>query len=156
MKTKLIGIFRSYWKFRFFLLRDLPSLLFWGIKVHKIDYDKAEILIPYSWRTKNPFGSIYFAAISGAAELATGLLAFLAIEGHNVSFLVVGVNGKFYKKAKGKIVFICNQGHLIRDSIYKAINSGQGETLTVKSIGYNEQNEIVAEFEFTWSFKKRD
>lgn len=156
MKSKLESVFKSKWKFRYFQLVKLPSLFFWGIKVQHIDSDRAEVTIPYRWTTQNPFGSIYFSAIAGAAELATGLLAFLAIEGNNVSFLVVGVNGKFYKKATTKIVFICDQGQIIRDSISKAISSGQGEILTVKSMGYNEQNELVAEFEFTWSFKKRD
>jgi acyl-coenzyme A thioesterase PaaI-like protein len=156
MKSKLESVFKSKWKFRYFQLMKLPSLFFWGIKVHHIDIDRAEVTIPYRWTTQNPFGSIYFSAIAGAAELSTGLLAFLAIEGNDVSFLVVGVNGKFYKKASTKTVFICDQGQVIRDSISKAISSGQGEILTVKSAGYNEQKELVAEFEFTWSFKKRD
>jgi hypothetical protein len=53
-------------------------------------------------------------------------------------------------------LFVCDQGQLIRDTIGRAISTGQGEVLTVKSLGYNDQKELVAEFEFTWSFKKRD
>jgi acyl-coenzyme A thioesterase PaaI-like protein len=155
MKSKLESVFNSGWQFRYFQLMKLPSLFFWGIKVHHIDSDRAEVTIPYRWTTQNPFGSIYFSAIAGAAELSTGLLAFLAIEGNNISFLVVGVNGKFYKKATTKTLFICDQGQLIRDAVNRAISTGQGEILTVKSLGYNEQREVVAEFDFTWSFKKR-
>lgn len=155
MKSKLLQVFRSRWKFQYFGLIKLPSLIFWGIRIKYIDSDRAEVMIPYRWTTQNPFKSIYFSAIAGAAELATGLLAFLAIESNDVSFLVVGVNGKFYKKATNKTVFICDQGEMIRESISKAVSSGQGETLTVRSLGYNEENELVAEFEFMWSFKRR-
>lgn len=152
---KVLNILRSNWKFRFFLLKDLPSLFFWGIKIRSIDSEKAEIILPYSWRTKNPFRSIYFSALAGAAELATGLLVLQAVEGKNMSFLVVGTKGSFMKKATTKTIFVCDEAKQIKEAIEKAISTGEGEVFTLKSSGYNSQNELIAEFEFTWSVRLR-
>jgi len=152
---KVLKVLRSNWKFRFFLLKDLPSLFFWGIKIRYIDSGRAEIILPFSWRTKNPFRSIYFSALAGAAELATGLLVLQAVEGKNMSFLVVGTKGNFIKKATTKTVFTCDEGKLINKAVEKAISTGEGEIFALRSTGYNTNNEAVAEFEFTWSVKAR-
>ena len=140
---------------KLYFLKKLPSLFFWNIKVEEIHPGKAKISIPYGWRTQNPFRSIYFSALAGAAELSTGLLAFLAIENKDISMLVVGIKGRFIKKANTKSYFICEQGQELIDTVNKSIETGEGQTVEVISRGYNENNELIAEFEFTWSFKKR-
>jgi len=153
--NKLLSTFRSPVKFRLYLLKKLPSLFFWKIKVEEINKYRSKVSIPYCWRTQNPFRSIYFSALAGTAELSTGLLAFLAVEEQNVSMLVVGVNGRFTKKADSRTYFICKQGQKLIDTVDKAIKTGEGQTVKIISEGFNDNNELVAEFEFTWSFKKR-
>ena len=154
--SKLISTFRSTFKMKMYFFKQLPSLFFWGVRVEKIDKSRAEISIKYRWRTQNPFRSIYFSALAGTAELSTGLLALLAIEKANVSMLVVGMQARFMKKAKGKVIFICEQGEQIFDAVKKAIDSGEGQEVLVISKGYNEQGDIVAEFDILWSFKRRN
>ena len=153
--SKLTTVFKSPWKIKLYFLKKLPSLFFWGIKIKEINQNRSEILIKYNWRTQNPFNSIYFSALAGAAELSTGLLALSAIENHNVSMLVVGMNASFFKKAKGKVVFVCEDGDKIKKTVKKAIETKEGQILSVSSRGFNKKKEIIAEFEFTWSFKKR-
>ena len=76
--------------FWFAMLVKLPSAVFWRLKVKKLDPSSCEVTIPYFWRTQNPFKSIYFAALAGAAELSTGALCQLAIAGKgSFSMLVV-------------------------------------------------------------------
>ncbi len=154
--SKLISIFRSPFKMKLYFLKKLPSLFFWNIRVEEIQPTRAKISIPYGWRTQNPFKSIYFSALAGAAELSTGLLAFLAAENQDISMLVVGVKGRFTKKANIRSFFICEQGQELIDTVNKAIETGEGQTVEVISRGFNENNELIAEFEFTWSFKKRN
>ena len=116
----------------------------------------AKISIKYGWKTQNPFGSIYFSALAGTAELSTGLLAMLAIEKEDVSMLVVGMQARFMKKAKGKIVFTCEDGIKISKAVQNAILTGEGQEVLAISKGYNEEGDIVAEFDILWSFKKRN
>jgi hypothetical protein len=138
-----------------YFFKKLPSLFFWGVRVKEINQSRAEILVKFGWRTQNPFKSIYFSTLAGTAELSTGLLAFLAIEKANVSMLVVGMQARFMKKAKGEVVFICEQGDDIFNTVNKAIETGEGQEILVTSKGYNEDGDIVAEFDILWSFKKR-
>ena len=71
------------------------------------------------------------------------------------ALLVVAVEGKFYKKATGKTYFHCKEGKLMQETIQKAIDTGEPQTIRALSSGYNDQNELMAEFWVTWSFKKK-
>ena len=98
---------------------------------------------------------MYFACQAMAAELSTGMLCFEAVKVHNVALLVVGMESNYIKKAVGKISFLCEEGNQIQATVQKALESGKGEAIKVKSVGKDEAGDIVSEFYFTWSFKKR-
>ena len=144
-------------RFGFFLATKLPAAFFVGLKLHSIKQEFCTISVKHTWRSKNPFGSMYFAAQAMAAEMSTGLLAF----GHiyqvqpKVSMLVIKMEVNYMKKATGNIFFTCNDGVAIQNTIHEAIQTGEGKILSCKSIGKNEAEEIVAEFNFTWSFKSK-
>ena len=71
------------------------------------------------------------------------------------SFLVVKTEGEYFKKAVGKTTFICEDGLLINQTIEESVATGEGKTVRVKTIGKNNEGEIVAEFFITWSFKAK-
>jgi hypothetical protein len=91
----------------------------------------------------------------GAAELSTGLPVMYTIHGEGkTSMLVVKVGGSYYKKAIGKIRFECSdieRFKLFFNDLKQ--ESGNKGTITLHSKAFNEQNELVGEFEFTWSLK---
>ena len=145
------------YKFNLFLLKLLPSAYFAGLGVHSFTPEQATISVKEKWFNKNPFRSVYFAILSMAAEVSTGALCWGAIYKRNpaVSMLLVKVDGSFYKKATGKILFTCADGDAVNKVVDEAINTGTGTTVTCHSTGRNEAGEMVAEFNFTWSFKAR-
>lgn len=126
-----------------------------GLRIVRLQKEECEVKIKYNYLTKNPFKSMYFACQAMAAELSTGMLCFEAVKGHNVSLLVVGMEAQYTKKAVGKISFLCSEGSQIQATVQEALESGQGETIKVKSVGVDEAGEVVSEFYFSWSFKKR-
>ncbi len=144
-------------KFRMFLLSKLPMAFFAGLKVQHLSHDTAAISVWQKWFNKNPFHSIYFAVLSMAAEVSTGILGLGALYNRKpgVSILVIKNEGFFYKKATGKIIFTCTDGANINAAVDAAIQTGEGTTVTCKSKGMNESGDLVAEFNFTWSFKAR-
>lgn len=144
-------------KLRYFLLRKLPSAYFSGVRVKKLDSGFAEVTVPFKWFSQNPFRSTYFACLSMAAEMSTGLLAMMHIYKRNppVSMLVLSVNGSFHKKAIGITTFRCDDGENFRRVIDEAVLSGEGRTIQTTSKGINENGELVADFVITWSFKSR-
>ncbi|WP_425638547.1 DUF4442 domain-containing protein [Algoriphagus yeomjeoni] len=142
--------------FWFGMLIKLPSAIFWKFRIKELDAEKCVVTIPYSWRTQNPFKSIYFAAMAGAAELSTGALCQLAISGlGKYSMLVVDFRAEYFKKANQKITFTCEQGQELF-ALLAALEPNDTGKLTMISTGKNPQQEEVARFYVTWSFKRKD
>ncbi len=138
-----------------FLFFKLPSAYLSGIRVSSIEQKEAQATVKYQWINQNPFKSMYWATQGMASELVTGILLMKAIaqSGKKISMLVISQNGEFYKKATGKITFICKEGNLINNVIKDAIDTGEGQTLKLTAEGFNEEFEIVSKFEYTWSVK---
>ena len=155
--AEFIQFSRHPLKFRLFLLQKLPSAFFSGVHIAEIDEAKCTVSVPFRWFTRNPFRSTYFACLSMAAEMSTGALAMAHVHKRepSVSMLVVKTEAFFYKKAINNTSFICEEGIKMKDAIEHAIQSGQGESVTVKTTGWSESHERIAEFMITWSFKAR-
>ena len=148
-------LIKSPLKFRMFLLTKLPSAFFAGVRVKNVDEHRCVVTVPYKWFSQNPFRSTYFACLSMAAEMSTGVLALGHIYKLNpaVSMLVVKVEGDFMKKAVGVTTFTCEEGDRIKQTIAESIRSGEGQTIRARSTGVNKDGENVAEFFISWSFK---
>ncbi|MBW0178571.1 thioesterase [Sediminibacterium sp.] len=144
-------------KFRLFLLQRLPSAFFSGLKIRSFNQHQSIIGVRYSWFSQNPFRSMYFAVQSMAAEMSTGILGFAQIYQRKpgISMLVLKVEGNFLKKATGFILFTCTDGDKIIAAVEQSIITGEAQTVICHSIGTNEQQEVVAEFSVTWTFKAK-
>jgi hypothetical protein len=142
---------------RLFMLSKLPSAYFAGIKIESLDENQALISVRQKWFNKNPFHSIYFAILSMAAEISTGILCMGCIYKltPSVSMLIVKSEGLFYKKATGKIFFACSDGMAVNNVTETAVAANEAKTVTCHSIGRNDKGEMVAEFYFTWSLKPK-
>ena len=133
----------------------LPAAYFCGIRVRYTDETKCAVTVPFKWLTKNPFRSTYFACLSMAAEMSTGVLAM----GHvykkdpEVSMLVTKMEANFFKKATGTVTFISEDGKRIAAMIKEAMSSGKGTSVNTYSTGKDKAGETIAEFMVTWSFK---
>ncbi len=155
--NKFLQLINNRFKFNLFLFSKLPSAFFSGVRVQFADENKCAVTVPYKWFSQNPFKSTYFACLSMAAEMSTGVLGLAHVHKRNpaVSMLVVNISGSFIKKAVGKTSFVCNDGLIIKQTIEAAILNAEGKTVIAKSTGTNAQGEVVAEFLITWSFKAK-
>lgn len=137
------------------MLTKLPAAFFSGVRLNSINENSCSVRIPFKWFNQNPFRSTYFACLSMAAEMSTGVLAMAHVykSKPTISMLVSKIEGNFIKKATEITVFTCNEGLAIKQTIDNAIQSGQGKAITAKTIGLNSSNETIAEFSITWSFK---
>lgn len=156
INTAFFQLMKHPLKFRLFLLTNLPAAYFAGLRIVKADAAHCIVSVPFKWFTKNPFGSIYFACLSMAAEMSTGALAMAAIykRPQRISMLVVKSEAQFFKKAKGVILFTCNDGMAITAAVEAAVAVGPS-SIVVQSDGFNKEGEKVASFAFTWSFKSQ-
>ncbi len=149
---------RNNFKFKLFMLKELPSAFFSGIRVTEITEEKAVVRIPFKFLTKNPFKSMYFASQAMAAELATGILALSQISGRKpkVSMLVFDMNAHFSKKARTAVNFTCENGKDIKNAVEKTMKTGEGVTVEAKSVGIDKDGDVVSEFTFIWTFKAKN
>jgi hypothetical protein len=155
--SSFLSLIKNPLKFRLFLLTNLPAAYFSGLRITEMNDERCTVAVPFKWFTKNPFRSTYFACLSMAAEMSTGVLAMANIYQRlpKVSMLVIGSEAKFYKRATGLSSFTCKEGLFIKESIQNAIDLSEPQTVQVRSSGYNDAQELIAEFWFTWSFKAR-
>jgi hypothetical protein len=156
-QQEFLGLANSSFKMGIYMLTRLPSAYFAGVRVKTVQSEFAEVTVPFKWFSQNPFRSTYFACLSMAAEMSTGMLALMNIHKVEppVSMLVLKVHGNYHKKATGITTFRCEDGIAVRDAVQKAITTGEGVTLETISKGYNEKQELVADFSIVWTFKTK-
>jgi len=144
-------------KLNSFLLFKLPSAYISGVRVKSISEKQCEVTVTHKWINQNPFKSMYFAVQAMGAELTTGALVMYHIKKSNkkISMLVLSNKSNFSKKATGKISFTSEDGNKIEETIKTAIQTGEGQTCWMKSIGTNHKGEKVSEFEFEWTIKAK-
>ena len=155
--NSFIELVQNPFKFTFFLLTKLPAAYFSGVRLKYTDADQAIVTVPYKWFSKNPFKSTYFACLSMAAEMSTGILAmaYTYKKEPAISLLVIKTEGTFLKKATGITTFTCEDGPVFQQAVNEAAASGKSTMVAARSTGKDQSGDIVAEFVITWSFKAK-
>lgn len=144
-------------KLNAFLLFKLPSAFLCGVRVKQVSTEQCTVSVRHRWINQNPFNSMYFAVQAMAAELTTGAMVMYHIQnsGRKISMLVANNKATYTKKAKGRITFLCKDGHLIKEAIEEAIKTGEGQTFWMTSRGTDEKGDQVSLLEFEWSIKMK-
>ena len=145
-------------KLNSFLMFKLPSAYLCGVRTQYIDGTKCIVTVRHRWINQNPFKSMFWAVQGMAAELSTGAMVMAKIResGKRISMLVANNKATFTKKATGRITFQCDEGNLIDDAIKKTIETGEGQTFWMNSVGKNEDGVEVSNFSFEWTIKLKD
>lgn len=154
---KYLKLLNSPIMFKLFLAGRLPMGFMAGLKVKHVDTEQCQITVPYRWMNQNPFRSTYFAVLSMAAEMSTGMFGMMmTIESDpSVSMLVSKVESEFIKKATGITTFTCTEGKLINEAIEKAVLTGEGQQFLATTVGTSKTGEVESRFKVQWSFKMR-
>ena len=141
----------------YFLFFKLPSAYWSGVSVKSIDNNECVVSVKLNWFNKNPFKSIFWAVQGMAAELSTGMLVSKQINDRkiNVSMLVISSSSNFYKKAVGRIKFNCIQGNELKNIFDKLDEKNPTNKITMFSRGIDEEGDVVSDFKFEWSFKRK-
>ncbi|MFD0965027.1 thioesterase [Pseudofulvibacter geojedonensis] len=144
-------------KINLFLLAKLPSAFLCGVRLKSISNAICVTSVKYRWINQNPFNSLYFAVQAMASELSTGALVLKKIQesGNKISMLVTHNTGSYSKKAVGRITFTCSDGDLINDAIKKAIETKEGQKITLTSVGIDNEGDEVGKYTYEWSIKAK-
>lgn len=141
-----------------FLFLKIPISWIAGVRLKVMNDEICITKVKFGWLNQNPFNSMFWAVQGMAAEFSTGFLCAEKIRksGKKISMLVVHNQAEFTKKAVGRVTFSCHQGKELDTVLQKAIETGEGQTLTMFSEGKDQKGDLVSKFAFTWSFKVKD
>ena len=141
-----------------FLFLKIPISWIAGVRLKEMNDEICITKVKFGWLNQNPFNSMFWAVQGMAAEFSTGFLCAEKIRksGKKISMLVVHNQAEFTKKAVGRVTFSCLQGQELDAVLQKAIETGEGQTLTMFSEGKDQKGDLVSKFAFTWSFKVKD
>ena len=141
-----------------FLFLKIPISWIAGVRLKEMNDEICITKVKFGWLNQNPFNSMFWAVQGMAAEFSTGFLCAEKIRksGKKISMLVVHNQAEFTKKAAGRVTFSCLQGKELDAVLQKAIETGEGQTLTLFSEGKDQKGDLVSKFAFTWSFKVKN
>ncbi len=141
-----------------FLFLKIPISWIAGVRLKEMNDEICITKVKFGWLNQNPFNSMFWAVQGMAAEFSTGFLCAEKIRksGKKISMLVVHNQAEFTKKALGRVTFSCLQGKELDAVLQKAIETGEGQTLTLFSEGKDQKGDLVSKFAFTWSFKVKN
>jgi nitronate monooxygenase len=107
------------------MLFKLPAAWLTGVRLSLINEGKCEVKVRFKWINQNPYRSMFWAVQAMAAELTTGMLLTKSIQDSNsdISMLLVSNKSSFYKKAVGKITFVCDEGEIAKQLINSTIKN---------------------------------
>jgi Domain of unknown function (DUF4442) len=147
----------SKWLFKLFMFQKMPIALLAGLRVRALDTQQAVVSVPFKWLSQNPFKSVYFATQAMAAEMSTGVLGLMAIQGRaqHVSMLVTKLEATYTKKASARVYFTCSDGQAIFDAVATTLQTGEGVTVSCTSVGRLQDGTEVSIFKIEWSFKAK-
>ena len=156
-QLKFKSDFLSPFKQKLYYLKSLPMGLVSGIKLIQLDEERSVSEVPFRWCNKNPFNSMYFAVQSMAAELSTAAPIMLALKSSdaNIALIIVDMKVDFVKKAQSRITFTCMEYDKILDAVAQLKQADDTAVVNVKTTGRDIDDNEVATFYFTWSFKRR-
>lgn len=150
---KLANTLLQPWKLRLWMLKNLPMGLASGMVVESLDEKGCRVMLKDRFWIHNPFGSVFWAVMSMAAELSTGSLIYACCSKRKIKFILVGVEGKFIKKVKGKSFYFCPSGQEVLRSIDTLESPGDVCSVILPVIAQDQAGQTVAEYQFTWSLK---
>ena len=138
------------------MLFKLPAAWLSGVRLSLINDSRCEVKVKFKWINQNPYRSMFWAVQGMAAELTTGMLLTNSIQNSkaNISMLLVSNKSSFYKKAVGKLTFTCEEGENAKKLINSTIQNITSKAW-FKVKGFDETGDLVSEFDFEWSCKKR-
>ena len=141
-----------------FLFLKIPISWIAGVRLKEMNDEICITKVKFGWLNQNSFNSMFWAVQGMAAEFSTGFLCAEKIRksGKKISMLVVHNQAEFTKKAVGRVTFSCHQGKELDTVLQKAIETGEGQTLTMFSEGKDQKGDLVSKFAFTWSFKVKN
>ncbi len=135
-----------------------PMLSWSGVKVLVDTSDRTEFLVPLSWRTRNSWGTLFFAAIASGVDVCGAWSALRIAEQNCVGVLYKEMNIKFLRRVDEDLRLVCTDVSIIQACALQAAQSGERVNVSIKVQGYCDSyssQQPVVSADLQLSMKKR-
>ncbi|RAL24962.1 hypothetical protein DL240_01765 [Lujinxingia litoralis] len=133
----------------------MPLLALVSPRVEVLNEATCQVDIPFGWRNRNIFGTMYFAASMMAAEMTTGGLVLFhnAVRPERFSYIVRHISADFVKPARSRVSFECVQGDEVARAFAQASRSGERVNQLLEVVGRRADGVETARVKVEWSIK---
>jgi hypothetical protein len=102
----------------------------------EVSDQQTQIVVPLTTRTKNGWGTMFFAAIASGVDLCGGWRAFAVAEKEGLGVLYKSVEISFLRRCDGDVTFITRNNMQVIEACQEAAQSGKRINLPVQIDGY--------------------
>lgn len=133
----------------------IPMVGFIRPRLIELNDDSAKVKIRLKRRTKNHLGSMYIGALVIGADLAAGIHAvyYAQQSTRKMSFAFKSLKAEFLMRAESDILFVSNQGQLIKSAVDNSLSTDVRVNQIVDIIAIDLSGNEVAKFEMMVSIK---
>jgi hypothetical protein len=124
-----------------------------GMRIERMNEEECIVVLKDRWWIRNPFGSVFWAVMGMAAELSTGAMVYV-YAGKDIRFILVGMEGIFFKKVKGKSYYFCQAGREVLRMMKQIQDAGDTSDVTMPVQVKDSGGQLLAEFSFRWQLRK--
>jgi len=98
--------------------------------------ERVEIKIPLTWRTKNSWNTLFFAAIAAGADLTGGFRAFECAPARSVGVLYKDMSISFLRRCDGDLHLVSLDQAKVESAVEEAATTKQRVNIVVEVKGY--------------------
>ncbi len=136
------------------MMRHLPMGWLTGMYISTLSGDGCQVVLKDRWWIHNPFGSVFWAVMSMAAELSAGALVYVYASTSGFQFILVEMEAKFEKKAVGSSVYNCMAGPDEFQMLDSLVQPGDQCIISMPVIAFNKAGDEIASYTFHWQIRK--
>lgn len=147
--------------FKAYMLGKMPVLGVSGSYLAHIGPRRAEMAVPYGWRTKNLFGRLFDSAVIAAAETTSLALLVLHIRNQSTDFSaeMLHLEVDVHRAVSEDVRIRCNNGRAYAEFVRDAYHSPKGDrearTASFEVIAQTEDGALTHELRFTWRLTEK-
>ena len=92
---------------------ETPLLAFCGVRLEKDTAQCTEMVVPLCWRTRNSWGTMFFAAIAGGVDVCGGWGCLEIARNTGVGVLYKDMQIQFLRRVDSDLHIICRDVHKV-------------------------------------------
>lgn len=136
---------------------ETPLLAFIGVRLEVDTPQLTHMVVPLSWKTRNSWNTMFFAAIAGGVDVCGGWSCVEVARRTGVGVLYKDMGIQFLRRVDSDLHVYCRDVQKVQNCVQMAAASGERENVRIVVLGYcplHSADQPVVRAELTLSMKR--